>query len=91
MSDVFRPADLKTAAARLSAAADKLSAAGVEVRCEIADTGLALIARGDRRIAGAPSEVVPLAHIFIHAKDELDAAADRLIAKIQAGRAQIAA
>ena len=88
---MFIPADLKTAAQRLTAAADKLSAAGVEVECDIADTGLALVAKGDGRTAGAPSEVVPMAQLFIHEKDQLDAAVDRLIAKVEAGRNQIAA
>lgn len=91
MPDIFRPADLKTAAERLNAAADKLAAAGVDVHCDIADMGLALVAVGDGRTSAEPSEVVPLAHVFIHAKDELDAAADRLIAKVQAGRNQAAA
>ena len=91
MPDLFRPADLKSAAERLNAVADKLAAAGLEVHCEVADVGLALIARGEGGIAGAPAEVVPIAHIFIHAKDELDAAADRLIRKVQAGRSQVAA
>ena len=91
MPDLFRPADLKTAAERLTAAADKLAAAGVEVKCDIADTGLALIAQGADGPAGAPAEVVPMAQIFIHAKDELDAAVDRLIGKVQAGRTQVAA
>ena len=88
--DIFRPVDLKTAAERLSGTADKLAQAGVEVRCEIADTGLALIAQGgDHR--GQPSEVVPMAQIFNHQKDELAAAADRLIAKVKAGHVQVAA
>ncbi len=91
MPATFRPADLKTAAERLGAAADKLAAAGVEVRCDVADTGLALIAQGAGGLAAEPSEVVPMAQIFIHEKDELDAAVDRLIHKVQAGRPQVAA
>ena len=83
---MFRPADLKTAAERLQGAADKLAAAGVEVSCDIADTGLALVARTGEPTTAQPSEVVPMAHIFIHEKDELDAAADRLIRKVQATR-----
>ena len=88
---MFRPIDLKTAADRLTACADKLAAAGVEVDFDIADTGLAMIARAAAPTKAAPAEVVPMAQIFIHAKDELDAAADRLIAKVEAGRNQIAA
>ena len=87
---IFRTIDLKTSAERLSGVADKLAEAGVEVRCEIADTGLALIAQGGDHQA-QPSEVVPLAQIFNHEKDQLAAAADRLIAKVKAGYAQVAA
>ena len=90
MTPVFRTIDLKVAADRLNAAADKLAQAGVEVRCEIADTGLALIAQGGSHQA-QPSEVVPLAQIFNHEKDQLAAAADRLVAKVKAGYAQVAA
>ena len=91
MPATFRPADLKTAAERLTAAADKLAAAGVDVTCDVADTGLSLIAQGAGPTAAEPSEVVPMAQIFIHERDELDAAVDRLIRKVQAGRNQIAA
>ena len=90
MAAIFRPVDLHAAAERLSGAADKLAQAGVEVRCEVADTGLALIAQGGDHRA-QPSEVVPMAQIFNHAKDELAAAADRLIAKVKARAPQVAA
>lgn len=90
MPAIFRPIDLKAAAERLTGVADKLAQAGVEVRCEIADTGLAMIAQGGSHQA-QPSEVVPMAQIFNHQKDELAAAADRLIAKVGAGYAQVAA
>ena len=88
MPDIFQPVDLKAAAARLSAVADKLSEAGLQVRCDVADTGLAMIAQGGAQKA-RPSEVVPMAQIFNHRKDELAAAADRLIAKVKAGDAQL--
>lgn len=88
---MFRPADLRTAAERLNACAEKLAAAGVEVECDIADMGLTLVAKDAGGVPGAPAEVVPMAHIFIHEKDELDAAADRLIRKVEAGRNQLAA
>ena len=90
MPDIFQPVDLKAAAERLTAVADKLAQAGVEARYEIADTGLAMIAQGGDQ-KGQPSEVVPMAHIFNHRKDELGAAADRLITKVKAGYAQVAA
>lgn len=90
MPDIFQPVDLKAAAERLSGAADKLAQAGVQVRCDIADTGLALIAQGGS-VPAEPAEVVPMAQIFNHRKDELAAAADRLIAKVRAGNAQVAA
>ena len=90
MPAIFQPIDLKAVAERLAGVADKLAEAGVEVRCEIADTGLAMIAAGGDQ-AGQPSEVVPLAQIFNHRKNELDAAAGRLIAKVKAGYAQVTA
>ena len=87
--DVFQPVDPKAAADRLTGVADKLAQAGVDVRFDVADMGLAMIARGGDQ-KGQPSEVVPMAQIFNHRKDELDAAADRLIAKVKAGYAQTA-
>ena len=90
MPAIFRPIDLHAAADRLNGVADKLAAAGVTVRCEIADTGLAMIAQGGDQQA-QPSEVVPLAQIFNHEKDQLAAAADRLIGKVKAGYAQVVA
>ena len=90
MPDIFQPVDLKAAADRLSGAADKLAQAGLQVRCDIADTGLALIAQGGDHQA-QPSEVVPMAQIFNHRKDELAAAADRLIAKVKAASPQVVA
>ncbi len=89
MTDVFQPVDLHAAAARLSGAADKLAQAGVTVRCDVADMGLALFAEGGA-VPAQPCEVVPMAQIFSHRKDELAAAADRLIAKVKAGHAQVA-
>ena len=86
MPDVFQPVDLKTAAERLNAAADKLAGAGLQVRCDVADTGLAMVALGGPT-PSQPSEVVPMAQIFNHRKDELAAAADRLIAKVKTGGA----
>ena len=90
MPDIFQPVDLRSAAERLSGVADKLAQAGVEVRYDVADTGIAMIAQGGGQ-AAQPSEVVPMAQIFNHRKDELTAAADRLIAKVKAGYAQVAA
>jgi hypothetical protein len=87
MPDIFQPVDLKSAAERLTGAADKLAHAGVAVRCRVTDMGLAMIAE-EGQVAGVPSETVPMAHIFNHRKDELAAAADRLIAKVKAGAPQ---
>ncbi len=89
MPDIFQPVDLKTAAERLSGAAAKLEQAGLQVRYDVADMGLAMVAQGGDS-AGLPAEVVPMAQIFNHQKDELAAAADRLIAKVEAGNAQVA-